>query len=556
MNKPSASLQEELLAERELAPDDYQRLVESRLDWPIAEGLNLAHECCDRWASDPQRVALTVHRPDRTSRSWTYRQLMDASCALANVLHDAGLRRGDRVAALLDQGVEAYVGALAAWRAGLVYVPLFVGFGVDAVAQRIGTAEVSAVFVDVRYRDVYRGASEQLSESPLVLTVAAAESTGRHASDVDFWESIQAADSIFETVVTQPDECASLVFSSGTTGEPKGCMQSHSVVLPLQSFLRHTVAPNEDEVIFAGANPGWSYGLYTAGLIVQSLGIRRVVYTGTFNPAQWLRVMEEEQVTFVASAPSAFRGLIEAARATGPLPASVRGGISAGEQLLPVVADGWREIGGGRLQDGYGSSEVGMVLADLAFTEPSSTGATLSVVPGFDVSLLDETGQPSTSDGAIALRDMRWPLLGYRGLPEVWADRFVGPYLTTGDLAVRDDEGRYVVVGRADDLIVTAGYNVGPGEVENIIQTLPGIVEVAVVAAPDERRGSVVRAVIVVDGTVSKDALSDQIQEVVRAQLGRHAYPKVIDYVEALPRTETGKVRKNVLRSQPGDGAR
>ncbi|MFE2999266.1 acyl-CoA synthetase [Nocardia sp. NPDC059246] len=554
MNSLRAELRDELLAERELPVDAYQRLMESRLDWPIVEGLNLAHECCDRWADDPSKIALTVHRPDSTPRSWTYRELMDTSCALANVLREAGLERGDRVAALLDQGAEAYICALAAWRAGLAYVPLFVGFGVDALAQRLETADVSAVVVDASYRERYTSVATQLTGDPRVLTVGNEAGTGAIAGDLDFWERVRGADTKFETVVTRHDECATLIFSSGTTGKPKGCMQAHSLVLPLQSFLRHTMAADDSDVIFAGANPGWSYGLYTTGLIVQSLGIRRVVYAGVFNAAQWLRVIREEQVTYVASAPSAFRVLIDEARSSGSLPDCVRGGMSAGEQLLPVVADGWREIGGGHLQDGYGSSEFGMVLADLAFDEISSGSGKLSVVPGFDVDLIDAAGESQRSEGIIALRDARWPILGYKDLQEVWASRFVGPYLTTGDLAARDDQDRYRIVGRADDLIVTAGYNVGPAEVENIIEEIPGVADVAVVAAPDEQRGSIVRAVIVADGTVAQDEISEQVQRVVREQLGRHAYPKVIDYVEELPRTETGKVRKNVLRAQTKGG--
>lgn len=468
---------------------------------------------------------------------------------MANAFTTAGLKRGDRVAALLDQQVESYICALAAWRAGMVYVPLFVGFGTDAILQRIQSADVHAIVVDHRYRDTYASVHAELTRQPAVFAVAGPFGRGVRKGDSSFWEEVEAASPEHEIVETQPSECATLIFTSGTTGRPKGCLHPHSLILPLQSFLRHTAALTREDMVFAGASPGWSYGLYTAGLGVQSLGISRTVYTGAFDAAAWLRVFDSERVTYVMTAPSAYRPLAALA-ARVEIADSVRGGLSAGEPLTPGLVKAWSAVGGGALQDGYGSSEMGMALANLAFDDRQvPAGALSSAVPGFDVVLVDEHGELQEGEGIIGVRNSRWPIIGYEDLDELWQAKTVNGVFLSGDLARRDADGYYWFAGRSDDVIVTAGYNVGPAEVESIVAGISGVKDVAVVAAPDEARGSVVRAVVVRDGTVDQVELTGQIQTLVKERLGRHAYPKIVDYVESLPRTEVGKIRRNVLRA-------
>ncbi|QFS90400.1 Acetyl-coenzyme A synthetase [Mycobacterium sp. THAF192] len=548
MGDERAVAQAELVAERSLSLDEYWAAAEARLDWPLTRGLNLAHECCDRWADDRGRMAISVHEPDGSVTRWTFYELMRASRAMANALTAAGLQRGDRFAALLDQQIESYICALAAWRAGIVYVPLFVGFGIDALVQRLESAEVSAVVVDYRHRATYSKVQAGLTSDPNVFTVAGPRGVGVQTGDASLWEQILQASPHYETVATEPSECATLIFTSGTTGKPKGCMHPHSAILPLQSFLRHTAALSADDVVFAGASPGWSYGLYAAGLGVQSLGVSRAIYTGPFDAAAWLRVMNKERTTFVFAAPSAYRPLAAAA-ARDALPDSTRGGISAGEPLTSALVEAWAAVGGGVLQDGYGSSEMGMVLANLAHDDRAvPAGALSSPVPGFDVVLVDENGQEQPDEGIIGVRGARWPIIGYKDLDDLWQAKTVNGVFLSGDLARRDAEGYYWFAGRSDDVIVTAGYNVGPTEVENIIAGIAGVNDVAVVAAPDKARGSVVRAVVVDDGSIDHVSLTGHIQKIVKEQLGRHAYPKIVDYVDALPRTEVGKVRRNVLR--------
>ncbi|MEV0341412.1 AMP-binding protein [Nocardia sp. NPDC050713] len=547
---------DELLAERAMSADDYWAVVENRLDRPIADGFNSAHEACDRWARDRGRLAMIVRHPDGSSERWTFADMAEASRRLANALHTAGLRRGDRFAALLNQGVDAYICALAAWRSGMVYMPLFVGFGRDALAERLNGGEPAAIVVDHRYRDTFEATRELLTCDPAVYTVAGPQGRGLRAGDRSLWAEIDRHPADHEMADTSVSDPATLIYTSGTTGAPKGCIQPHGMLLTLLPFVRHTFALRPHDMLFTGASPGWAYGLYTTGFAVMAQGSPRVVYTGDFDPAVWLSLMDEERVTYLAAAPSAYRQLVRTAQRRG-LPEHLRGATSAGEPLDAPLVEAWRALGRqsgrevGDIQDGYGQSEGAMALANLAYPdEPVVPGALASTVPGFDVGLVDEDGNEQSEQGIIALRNPRYlGSIGYRNAQQKWDARWRGEWFLTGDVARRDDKGRYWFVGRDDDLIVTSGYNVGPTEVENIVLAQPGVADAAVVAAPDQMRGAVVRAVVVADGTVPQATLTRDIQAAVKERLGRHAYPRIVDFVEALPRTETGKIRRNVLRS-------
>jgi acetyl-CoA synthetase len=542
----------ELHAERKLPASEVWRAAEARLDWPIERGLNTAHECADRWGRDRSRLAMIICHPDGSSERWTFYDLARTSSRLAAAWKGAGLVRGDRVAALVSQQVEAFVGALAAWRAGMVYVPLFAGFGTDAIVQRLNGSEPAAIVVDHRYRAHLGDALPLLTTEPQIYTVAGPRGRGLVKGDRSLWAEIDTHAADFSMVETAPSDPATLIYTSGTTGAPKGCIQPHSLIVTIQPFIRHTWALTPDDLFFTGAAPGWSYGLYTTGAGPMALGIPRVVYTGDFDPAAWLRVFEQEQVTYIAAAPSAMRQLVPLAQRRG-LSSSVRGATASGEPLDAPLAEAWTELtGGGTIQDGYGQSEAAMVLANLADpATPDVPGAMSAVVPGFDVVLVDDDGVEQEEQGILALRRPEYQAAtGYLNGDDLWQARWRGDLFLTGDVMRRDEDGRYWFVGRGDDLIVTSGYNVGPSEVENIILAHPGVAEAAVVGAPDPAKGSVVRAVIVLNGTVGQQQVADEITAAVRENLGRHAAPKIVDFVDSLPRTEVGKIKRHELRQQ------
>jgi acetyl-CoA synthetase len=541
---------EELLAERRLSADEVWRRAEARLDRPISVGLNSAHECADRWASDRARLALIECHPDGSSRRWTFAELSEASARLATAWRAAGIRRGDRVAAILGQQAEAYISALAAWRSGIIYQPLFAGFGAEALAQRINSGQPAAVVVAAEHRATLTAALDRVNHDLAIYTAAAGAGRGLLRGDRSLWTEIDRHDADAPAVTTAHSDPATLLYTSGTTGAPKGCIMPHSVVLATQPFVRHVLALRPSDLLFSGANPGWAYGLYPVGFGVMALGHPRVIYTGGFDPRAWLRVIAQEHVTVLAAAPSALRRLHAAASSAG-MPSSLRRATCAGEPLDASLAVSWRELVGSVLQDGYGQSEAAMLLADLAHDQRAAApGALGSVVPGLDVALVNADGVPQDAEGILALRNPRYQTCtGYWNADELWENRWRGEYFLTGDVVRRDTHGRYRFIGRDDDLIVTSGYNVGPTEVENILLAHDGVNEAAVVAAPDPQRGSVVRAVIVLSGRVPCEQVGADVRAAVAERLGRHAAPRVVDFVDELPRTETGKIRRNALRA-------
>jgi acetyl-CoA synthetase len=526
----------------------WERVV-AGLDQDPAEGLNTARECCERHAGDRGRLALIARDGDGRSERWTYFDLARAAARAARMFADAGLRPGDRVAAVLSRQIEAWIAALGAWRSGLVYVPLFSGFGPEALAQRLGPAEPSAVVVDRRWRDTLERARGDVQ----LFTVAGPKGRGLVRGDRSFWAELDRSAPDGPAAATAASDTATIMFTSGTTSEPKGCAITHGGFVSLIPFVRHCFALGHGDLLFSTSDPGWSYGLYTTGCAPMALGITRLTYGGDFDPAAWLRLIEEEQATYIAGAPSAFRRLVGAVERHGA-PSCLRGATSAGEPLDAETVQAWERTTGTTIRDGYGLTEVGMPLANLGDPElPVVPGALAAATPGYEVDLLGDDGAPVADgeEGTIAVRRPRFQLSsGYINAPGAWEARWQDDRFLTGDRARRDEEGRFWFRGRSDDVIVTSGYNVGPVEVESVLLEHPGVADAAAVAQPDPDRGSIVRAVVVrAPGAPPDEELTQELQEAVRGRVGRHAYPRVVDYADALPRTETGKLRRAALRA-------
>lgn len=525
--------------------------VESRLLHDPCRRLNTAEEACSRWAAEPSRVALSVCEADGSVRHWTYAELDRLAARCAQVFASAGLVHGDRIAAVLSRQVESLIVALAAWRSGLIYVPLYCGFGADALVYRITTAGAGAVVVDHRWLETFTIARNQIDYDLRVYTV-----DGKPGPDQDLWAEIDHADADGPAADTTATDLATLMFTSGTSGRPKACEMPHGGLLSLVPFAWHTlgVGHETNELLFTTADPGWSYGLYTTGVVPMSLGVRRVIYTGDFDPVAWHRVMSAEGVTAITAAPSAYRRLTPEFAVRG-VPGALQVASAAGEPLPAVTAADWEATGAPPIHDGYGLSEVGMPLGDLAVPESGTKpGSIAGPIPGFTVTLVNAEGEPVAEGeaGRIAVRRPPYQLSqGYENVPEQWAERWVGDHFVTEDIAAIGSDGRWRFVGRADDMIITSGMNVSPIEVETVLLEQAGVSEAAAVAAEDPVRGIVVRAVVVADTTApDRDAHREQLRAAVKARVARHAAPRIIDFVDMLPRTEVGKLRRAALRSE------
>lgn len=529
------------------------------LDWDPARRLNLAHEACDRWAADRGRVALVWAGVRGECRTLTYFELARLSTRLANALGRLGLRRGDRVAALMPRVPETFLASLAAWKLGAVFVPLFSGFGPDAIRHRLTSSGTRAVFTEARYRDlVARG----LHQDVPVLVAAGEGDAGLRPGDRDFWAEVEAADPAFSLVETRAEEPCTLMFTSGTTGPPKGCVIPHGALVGLIPFAQHVLALGRSDLLWATADAGWSFGLFTTGTVPMALGFPRLVYEGDFNAEAWWQVAERHQVTHLTAAPTAYRSLVAAGeQALAGRRLAVTHATSAGEPLNPEPIRWLAEHAGFEVHDAYGLTEVGMVIGNPRTVphrlKPGSMGFPL---PGYDVVLVDEEGRevPVGEPGVIAVRRHPWFLsTGYWNQPAEWGERWRDEWFLTRDSAWRDADGHFWFVGRTDDVIVSAGMNVGPFEVESVLVAHPAVVEAAVVGKPDPRRGQVIKAYVVLRaGEIGSPALVEALQAWVRGRVGKHAWPREVEFVPALPRTESGKIQRALLRRRAAEEGR
>jgi acetyl-CoA synthetase len=461
------------------------------------------------------------------------------------------VRRGDRVAALMPRVPETFATALAVWKLGAVYVPLFAGFGPEALRHRLAASGTSAVVTEARYREqIARG----LHADVPVLVVAGERGRGLHPGDWSFWAEVDRADPACSTAETRADEPCTLMFTSGTTGPPKGCVIPHGVLVGLIPFVDHVLALGADDLLWASADPGWAFGLFTTGFVPMAFGFPRLVYEGDFDARAWWEVAEAHQVTHLTAAPTVYRSLVSAGEtALGRRRLAIRRATSAGEPLNPEPIRWLAEHAGFETYDSYGLTEVGMVTGNPRSVrhrlKPGSMGFAL---PGYEVALHDDKGRdvPVGTAGTIVVRRHPWFMSnGYWAMDAAWAARWRDDWFVTGDAAWADEDGYLWFVGREDDVIVTSGMNVGPFEVESALVAHPSIAEAAAVGVPDPRRGQAIRAYVVLRaGQHGSAELATSLQALVREQLGRHAAPRDIEFVAALPRTESGKIQRALLR--------
>lgn len=489
---------------------------------------------------------------DGETRSLSGRELQSFGRRVASLLKQVGVRRGDRVACLLGRRPEAFFLALGAWQLGAIYVPLFSGFGGEALRIRLEDSGTRVVLTDPPNRESLARAQDEGGFELEVLVVGGAGEEG----DRSFEGLLDRAEAGTEVAETDLRDPATIMYTSGTTGRPKGCVLPHRGVLNLWPYVVNCLALEESDLLFSTADPGWSFGLYTTGFAPLSLGRSRLLYEPDPSPSGWWDAVKEHGATHLASAPTGFRQLAAAGEeAMGEGHTPLKAATSAGEPLDPEVIRWFQEHAGIAVYDSYGLTELGMIIANLRRgegTKEPEPGSMGFAIPGFDVRLVDEDLRlVSIGDaGQIAVRDNGFLLgSGYWGREEEWNSRLHDGWWVTEDLAYRDDDGRFWYVGRRDDVIVSAGYTIGPFDVESVLLEHPQIADAACVGEPDERKGQVVAAHVVL-GTGAEEDLVEELRQWVGERLGWYATPRRVHVHSALPRTESGKIkRKDLARS-------
>ncbi|EEZ34411.1 AMP-dependent synthetase and ligase [Brucella sp. NF 2653] len=510
-------------------------------------GINACIECCDRYTGE-NRVALRAISIDNTLTELTFEDLRDMSARVGNMLADAGISAGDVVAGLLPRTPELVATILGAWRIGAIYQPLFTAFGPKAIEQRFGTSGAKLVVTNLANRSKLT----EVENCPRVATILA-PGESLPEGDIDFRAAVAAASTECEPVMRKGDDLFMMMSTSGTAGLPKGVPVPLRALMAFGAYMRDAVGLRSDDIFWNIADPGWAYGLYYAVTGPLLLGVPTILNEGGFTAENTYDIIERLGVTSLAGSPTAFRLLM----AAGPESAArVKGRLrvvsSAGEPLNPEVIRWFDTCLGAPIHDHYGQTELGMVVNNHHGLEhPVRQGSAGYAMPGYRVAVLDEAGKEvgPNEPGVLAIDIDNSPLLWFTGYYKKDTPSISGGYYRTGDTVEFEPDGSISFIGRADDVITSSGYRIGPFDVESALLEHPAVNEAAVVGVPDPQRTEIVKAfVILAPGFEGTPELAEELALHVKKQLSAHAYPRQIDFVAELPKTPSGKIQRFLLR--------
>ena len=529
--------------------DTYDKLY-NNFRWDIPARFNIATACCDRHANG-DKLALIYIDEDGGTRNLSFDRMQDWSKRFANVLKADGLMRGDRVAVFLPQSVELPVAHLAAFRSGLISIPLFALFGEDALEFRLANSNAKVVVTDHGGFAKLQKIRDRLPDLKHIYVT----SDKTLAGATSFWQSIEQAPADFTTVDTLADDPAIIIYTSGTTGNPKGALHAHRSLLghlPCVEMV-HDFLPKPDDVMWTPADWAWIGGLYNALFASWYHGVPIVGGRARkFEPQAAMQLMADYKVRNTFLPPTALKLMRQAGVTHDGV--KLRSILSGGESLGGELLDWVRATFGIDVHEVYGQTECNLVIGNNAKLAPIVPGSMGRATPGFDVRIVNERGKelPRNERGIVGVRAPNpCMMLEYWRNPEATAKKYAGGFLLTGDLGVQDENGYFWYVSREDDVITTAGYRVGPSEIEHTLMKHPAVAITAVVGIPDPIRTESIKAWIVLrPGFEPGDKLAKEIQEFVKVQLAAHEYPRFIEFATELPMTATGKVLRRELRTR------
>src|SRR5215217_3864060 len=507
--------------------------------WDVPERYNIAADVCDK--HPPDKLAMIHEDFEGNVREVNWGELQELSTRFANVLRAHGVERGDRVAMLLPRTPEPAAAFFGTFKSGAILLSMSILYGDDGIRHRLSDSQAKVLLTNAANQDRI---DPSLVEHVLLLDD----------------ELLQSGEPEFETVDTAADDAAQLYYSSGTTGLAKGIVHAHRYLLAHEEFLYcHDVQDGER---FHGLGE-WAWAAGIAPLLGPwRFGAVQLVLQrkGGFDPHKQLDFLSRHEASNVFTTPTAMRSMMAIDNAGARYPQKFRIVCSAGEPLNPEAIRWFREQYGLTVLDFYGLTESYPLVANYPFMEVRE-GSMGKPMPGWDVQILDEDERPVARGerGEICLRARTNPHypIGYWNRPEDTEEVFGGEWFHTKDAAERDEDGYFWYSGRADDVIISAGYRIGPFEVESACVEHPAVLEAAAVASPDERRGNVVKAfIILAEGHEPSDDLADDIKRFVRDRLSAYAYPRLIEFTDSLPKTLTGKIRRIELRQAELEAAK
>jgi acetyl-CoA synthetase len=535
---PSASTYEELHA---------------RFRWEVPEFYNIGVDVCDRWAEiDADRLALIDVRDGGDDFHYSFAGLRDLSNQTANLLRAHGVERGDRVGILLPQTPETAYSHIAVYKLGGIAIPLFTLFGAEALEHRLADAGAAAVITNAEGAAKLAALREKLPALKLVVSIDG-ETDGARC----FHTSRIAQDTSFAPVQTRADDPALIIYTSGTTGQPKGALHAHRVLLGHLPGVEmsHDFLPQPGDRIWTPADWAWIGGLLDVLLPALHHGVPVVAKRFTkFTAEAAFDLIRKYEIRNAFLPPTALKMMRAATDPSQGQQVEMRSVASGGETLGAELLDWGRKVLGVTINEFYGQTECNMIVSSCGAIMEAVPGVMGQPVPGHELEVTGADGQP-VPRGETGMIAVRRPdpvmFLGYWGNEEATRAKFIGDWLVTGDQGQREADGRIRFVGRDDDVINSAGYRIGPGEIEDCLMRHPAVEMAAAVGKPDEQRGEIVKAYVVLKaGYAPGDELARELADHVKSRLAAHEYPREVAFIDALPLTTTGKIIRRELRER------
>ena len=536
---------------------DRFELLHHNFRWNTPKYFNISHHCCRRWSGDSSRIALLWEGECGEQSTHTFCEIQKQANRLSNALKALGIKRGDRVALVLPQRPEMAIGFMAIFQMGAIALPLSHLFGSEALEYRLADAQANTAIVDPQSLQTLLRIRDGLTDLRTVIGVAGAQENGVHE-----WTGLLARSSDeFTPVNTLANDPALIIYTSGTTGDPKGALLAHRSILGNLSGFSHShdFFPKEGDKFWSPADWAWAGGLFDALLPTWYEGLTILAYRGKFDPEKAYDLLQSYEIRNTFLFPTALKLMMKAVpKPRQSYELNLRSMMSAGESVGVTVFEWVRDQLNVTLNEMFGQTEINYVVGNCQAAWPVKPGSIGRGYPGHRVMIIDEEGQPVKAGelGEIAVNrfDIHGELdpvffLEYWRNPQATKEKFIGDWGCTGDQGRMDEDGYIWYQGRSDDIIKSSGYRIGPSEIENCLLRHPSIALAAVVGKPDESKGAIVKAFIVLQpGEKPSLGLEDDIRLHVRSRLAPYEYPREIEFVESLPMTTTGKIQRKELR--------
>lgn len=538
--------------------DSFQALRDE-FEWEFPEEFNTSQFICDRWVDDGENIA--AYYEDRTSNrsgKLSFEELKERSNQLANYLKELGVKKGDRVAINVPRKIETLISHVAVWKLGAVSVPLSTLFGPYGLKYRISDSSSTAIIIDESNLDTFRTISQELDSIEQIITVG--EVTQKDG-ELDFWSSIKGQPTDFEIENTNLEDDMVLMYTSGTTGDPKGVLHAHrSTIGHLPGVITnfYNLEIRDDDITWCPTEYSWA-GTLTYILASWAFGLPLVAYeTGkSFDAEEAFSLIEKYDVTVSQIPPSGLRILMQVEDPNEKYDVSKMRHIASGGEKLGDTVSGWaRRVFGASVHELYGQTELwNIIVGDCTKLKESRTGWLGYSLPGHDVEIVDpetmEKAEPGEVGEIVLSQDDPTVLKEYWNKPEKTESIFVDGWVLTNDLGKRNEGGEFKFLGRKDDVIISSGYRIGPEEVEDSITAHQAVAYAGVVGVPNDVRGQVPKAFVVLsDGYEPSQTLKEDLKSYVRENLAAYEYPRHIEFIDELPRTTTGKIQRTKLQNR------